>query len=154
MGSLALVSKEPDGVLHYQTDVSHCLPIVFDVEVRRGRSSSTSSTPWMTRASGTLWSDTISMQAILRLLRGGVYAILVVVPSVYSIRVVILAVTLISALYKSHAISHSTHLHLGAEVASCVGPGKPRATPSTRCLAPKFQKASLDASGSYILDPF
>ena len=69
-----------------------------------------------------------------------------------SVRLALLAVTLIRALYKSHVISHSTHLHLGAEVASCVGPGKPRATPSTRCPSPKFQKASFNASGSYTLD--
>ena len=48
--------------------------------------------------------------------------------SKYPIRIAILALTIIQALYKSHAISNSTHLHLNVEVAPCVGPRKPRAT--------------------------
>ena len=40
--------------------------------------------------------------------------------SVYSVRLAILALTLIRALYAIHAISHSTHHNPGAEVAQCV----------------------------------
>ncbi len=51
---------------------------------------------------------------------------------VYSVHLTILALTLIQTLYKSHAISHSTHLNLGVEVASCVSSRKPRAPSPTR----------------------
>ena len=50
------------------------------------------------------------------------------VPSVYSVRLVILAFTLIRAYYKSHAIPNSTHLHLSAEVAQCVISREPLST--------------------------
>ena len=43
------------------------------------------------------------------------------VASIYSFRVAALALTVIRALYKSHAIPTSTHLHLGVEVASSAG---------------------------------
>ena len=55
-------------------------------------------------------------------------------------------------LYRSNANSHSTHIHFSAEVASCVGSRKPRATASTRCPATKFQKASLNEPGSHPMD--
>ena len=40
-------------------------------------------------------------------------------PSIYSVRLAILALTQIQPLYKFHAISNSTHHNLGAEVAQC-----------------------------------
>ena len=65
------------------------------------------------------------------------------VASIYSVRLTLLALTLISALYKSHAIYIFIHLHFGAEVTPCVGPGKPRTTSSTRSPAPEYKKPRL-----------
>ena len=56
------------------------------------------------------------------------------VASENSVRIAILALALIQVLYKSHDYSNSTHLHLSAEVAACVGSRKPRAPSSTRSL--------------------
>jgi hypothetical protein len=65
------------------------------------------------------------------------------VPPINSVHLAILTLTLIQTLYKSHAAFNSTHLHLGAEVAPCVGSRKPRATSSTRSAPAKCQRSRL-----------
>ena len=57
--------------------------------------------------------------------------IIMAVPSIYSIRLTTLALTQIQIVYRSHVISNTTRINFSAEVAPCVGPGKPRATSST-----------------------
>ena len=48
------------------------------------------------------------------------------VASVYSVRVAIFALTPFPLYHRFYVFYHSTHLHFGVEVASCVGPGTPR----------------------------
>ena len=70
------------------------------------------------------------------------------VPSIYPIHSGIFVLKRIPSYHRSHAFHSPTHIHLGAEVAPCVSPGKPRVPSSTRCSHSERQEAPLDESGS------